>query len=445
MPVGSVPPVSGDFPGSAGTGPDEPDPGVSSPQGEPPDPDQLPLRGWISPDDRLWRHPSEIGTAARRPSPVGGGRRARSGPLWIAGGTAVCLVGLLFVSGLVMIGSGTAPGGTAPGAPSAATLSAGSPPTTEIGTARLTGVTSMEHAVSGLQPSLVALTVTRPKGTGQATGVTVASGGIVVTAASALAGASSVSAVEPDGTRETAQVVGTDPTSGVAVVKVASDLPAASFATGDPAPGATAMAVALTSPAKRGHVPQTAVYAGTVRSSGTAVGADPATTVFAATAVDTPLAPTDAGCPLVDSAGQVAGILETTETMGGTTVAVFLPAALAYGVAYQLITSGNVVQGWLGIDASNQVQGSGRSPTGAVVDSVDPGGAAALAGLQAGDQIMAVDGGPVHSVAELRSRLYPFPPGTEVSITFLRGGTVGTTQAVLGTAAPAATAAPSSP
>ncbi len=462
MPIGSVSPVSGETSDSAGTDPDESGDGASSSEwlgngasahgaSDLPDLDPIPLRGWISPDDRLWRHPSEIGASAARASTIRASavrsrrRPGRSGSLWIAVGAVICLAGTLGVSGLALMDTGPLAATSASSARSQA-MSLESPPTTEEGTARLVGISSMEHGLTKLQSSLVALTVSRPSGTSQATGVIVASGGMVVTVASALAGASSVEAVEPNGTRETAQIVGSDPTSGIAVVKVSSDLPAASFARGDMTPGSMAMAVALTAPSKRHHAPWPAIYAGTISSSGTAVGADPATTLFAATAVDTPLAASDRGAPLVDGSGQVAGILETTKVQGATTVAVFLPAELVYGVAYQLVTTGSVVQGWLGIDASNPVAATTTpTPSGVVVDRVETGSSAAAGGLQAGDQIVGVDGGPVHSVAELRARLYPIPPGTEVSLTCRRAGSVFTTQVVLGSSGPGTPEAAASP
>ena len=71
-----------------------------------------------------------------------------------------------------------------------------------------------------------------------------------------------------------------------------------------------------------------------------------------------------------------------------------------------------------------------------MVTSVAPGGAAAQAGMLAGDEITAVDGQPVGSPAELRDHLYGDPPGTSVSLTYVDGGMAGSTVAVL-TAPPA--------
>jgi S1-C subfamily serine protease len=340
----------------------------------------------------------------------------------VVGGAAVCAVGALLVSGLVMATSGASPGAAGGGAPSttAATIAT---PTTEPGTAHLASATSMARALETARPSLVALSVTRPSGTTTVTGVSAEAGGVIVTTVAALSGATSLSAESPDGTRQTVEMVGQDPTSGLAVVRGTADLPVAGFDLGDPAPGTVEMAVAVTGVPVGGQRLPLAVYAGTVESAGTAPGTDAATTTFATTTVATPVGTGDAGCVLLDAQGQVAGILETARTAGDATVAEFLPAELVAGVTRQLVAGGSVDRGWLGVDASDATQ----APGGAVLQTVDPSGAAARGGLAVGDTIVAVDGGAVHSVAELRTRLYAEPPGTTVPVTYLRNGVAGTT------------------
>jgi S1-C subfamily serine protease len=68
---------------------------------------------------------------------------------------------------------------------------------------------------------------------------------------------------------------------------------------------------------------------------------------------------------------------------------------------------------------------------GARLDLVDQNGPAAAAGLLAGDIIVGVDGNPVHSKAELDTRLYADSPGTVLSLVVVRGGTTMTMQIVL--------------
>ena len=397
------------------------------------------IRGWISPDDRLWRHPSEAASAkeaaANRAAATD---RNRPSP-WIVGGAAVCVAGALLASGLVLATSGASPDATGPSpATTASSLAADTaPPTTEPGTANLAGITQMDRTVVTVRPSLAALTVTRPSGVSMATGIIAESGGIIATTAAAIAGARSISFDGSDGTRTPAELVGSDPASGIAVLRVASDLPVANFDSTDPVPGSTMMAVAMHPGTGSGTAPRSSVYAGAVRSSGTAVGTGSAESAFSVTTANLPLGAHDSGCALLSGQGLVSGLLDSTMTDGDTTVGVFLPAELVLGVTRQLVAAGSVERGWLGIEASDIVGTTGATVTGdtlsdgATLDAVDAQGAAAQAGLQIGDVIVGIDGAAVHSTAELRTRLYADLPGTTVMVAVERSGTLGTTTAVL--------------
>jgi S1-C subfamily serine protease len=311
-------------------------------------------------------------------------------------------------------------------------------PTTERGVEDSITRAQMAQTVSTIGPSMVALTVTVAGKTIHSTGVTVESGGLVVALASAVTGATSITTVEPDGRRTSAAVLASDQNSNLAVLRVDGDLPVAQFSEDtDMKPGDATVAVASEPRANHAGGVTDAVYAGTVRSSGTAVDADATTSAMSATAVNAPLGAGDAGCALIDHAGDVTGILDTTTTMKGRKVSVFLPADLVVGVATQLIATGSVQHGWLGVDASDLSPTSPTSPPGAatastastggaLVDTVQPGGAAARAGIQVGDSIVDIDGRPVRSLADLRTRLYAEPPGVTVTVTYDRNHTTAT-------------------
>jgi S1-C subfamily serine protease len=387
---------------------------------------------------------------------------------WLITAAAVCAVGVLFAAGLVMATSGASPG-SATASNSTALTARLSPPTTEPGVAHTVSTVVETQAVAAVRPSLVSLTVDRGKEVTTATGIVTESGGVIATMASAVAGATSVVTAAPGGTREPVTMVGTDPVSGLAVMRVATDLPVANFDLADLSGGSTAIAVSMTgnahtpspkpsstksthpksgSGASTGSRTGASVYAGTVISSGTALGVDAATTAFSSTAVDVPLGADNAGCALLNHQGQVAGILDTTKSTGSRTMAVFLPASLVLGVTRQLVAAGSVQRGWLGIDVSDTAAAlvaAGGNTHGAVIDTVDSAGAAARAGLQVGDTIVAVDGEPVHSMAELRTRLYPDLPGATLMVTFIRSGVQITTPVVLGAVGPVAAASDLSP
>jgi S1-C subfamily serine protease len=137
----------------------------------------------------------------------------------------------------------------------------------------------------------------------------------------------------------------------------------------------------------------------------------------------------------------VAGLLETVQGDGTSTTADFLPAELVLGVTLQLVASGTVDHGRMGIEVSDaenaappsdgDVVTSTSAVNGARVDLVDANGPAASAGLVAGDVITAIDGYRVLSTAELRTRLYADPPGMDLTVTYERGGSTYTTSMVL--------------
>jgi putative serine protease PepD len=397
------------------------------------------LRGWISPDDRLWRHPSEAAGLAPRPAPptLGAkpGNRVRTGTI-LVGGATTCLVLALIATGLIMVVSGTNEADN-PGGPSTLATFTGTP-TTEPGVAPTAGRRTIAALLSDVRDSTVAVGVVTRTGTTVSTGLVVESGGMIVTTTPALAGARSITVIEPNGTRQPASMVGEDPATSIAVVRISDDLPAASFDDDDPPAGSMSTAMAMTADPRTHGAPVPVVYAGTVVAAGRST-ATAGSAAFATTMIEAPLGHDDIGCPLLDSSGAVSGILEGTRQVGSTTLSVFLPAELVYGVAQQLIMWGEVEHGWLGIKT-----GDSAAPAGAVLDAVDTG--SPVAGVMApGDVITAIDGDPVHSNAELLTRLYAEAPGTAVTIDFQRQGTTMSTSVVLADEGTDAQAGPTSP
>jgi putative serine protease PepD len=452
--ISNLGPVDGEDQGVSGRDPDD-DWGDEADGGQ--------MLGWIPPDDRLWRHPSEHPTpqSGSGGTPPGGALtippRARPGP-WILGGATACIAVALAATGLVI--ADTAQGGSSTTATNATSLTGA--PTTDPGLGRWSSTPQIADLVSLIRPSTVALAVEGAHGTTFSTGLVVESGGIIVTASRVLSGARVITVIEPNGSRQLASVIGIDQASGIAVVRIGDDLPVATFADDDLASGTVAMAVAMEPARQADRPPAPLVFAGTVVSSGQALGADAVTTSFSSTAVNAPLTNGDLGCPLLDNSGRVAGMLEMTTSPGGSTLSVFLPAVLVAGVARQLVSSGAVNHGWLGAGPVSPTPATLRPTTtmrpsvtgtttpvttvdGAVIGSVPVGSPAALGGLASGDVIVALDGHQVHTTAELQTRLYPDPPGTTVAVTFEREGRTMTALAVLadaGAAAPDGVTAP---
>ncbi len=402
------------------------------------------IRGWISPDDRLWRHPSEaatrsVGSRSSSHDVSLAAHRARHSP-WIVGGTTLALIVALVAVGLIIVTTDTNESDS--GSHDIASLTRA--PTTEPGAARLENSKQIAAVVAEVRPSTVAILVAKHSGTVVATGLVAESGGVVVTAANPLAGADAITVVEPGGSHQVAGMVGVDETSGLAVVRIGDDLPAATFADTDPAPGEVTIALAMAPARRQGGTPSPHLYAGTVLSSGRPVDAGTLGADFAPTAVATPLTDHDLGSPLLDATGHVAGLLEQVSTSRSVTTSVFLPAAIVLGVVRQLVATGSVDHGWFGIEGdgadatttTSTLAATTVSPSSAVqgaeVAGVETGSPAWEGGLQPGDLVVALDGNQVHSMAELRAWLYADPPGTALDVTFERGGAVEDTTVVLG-------------
>jgi S1-C subfamily serine protease len=388
-----------------------------------------PQRGWIHPDDRLWRHPSEVGHTGGNPvlysAPPHHGARS----------TAMVLVGVVAVMAVVA---------------SVVVLLSPSSERPTLGTQPLTTLAGADGSVPAAAQltgrSLIALQVPSAHGPVWLVGVAVAEGGLVATTADLLKGVRQVAVVEPDGRHETAPVVAVDSGSDVALVEVPQDLPPAHFVDdAGLAPGAADLTLGL--------VPLTDAWPrlalqctpGSVAGVGAAIASGPANGLAAITSVsaaptsfstapasapssllgstssstststcDSPSAPaTLAGEPLLNAAGAVVGILYAPGPAAGAPTT-FLPSGLVVGVADDLRSRQRVRHGWLGVSGADAANGDG-----AMVQAVDPKGPAA-GHVAAGEEVVGVDGSPVRTMAELRQRLYVLDPGEAVTLSLVQ-------------------------
>jgi S1-C subfamily serine protease len=402
-------------PDEGGTGQDEP----GSPQ-----------RGWIDPDDRLWRHPSELsgntgpgGTGRAGPSRAGGqgGSGGPDQPVLLNApprhpyrSACMAVVGVAAAAAVVAwIVVLLSPASQRPLRGTTADTVAGGSVTTLAGQ-------QVPDAVETAGHSMVQLEVTTATGTVALIGVAVAEGGLVATTADPLRGASHVAMVGPAGKLETASVVATDADSDVALVDVPQDLPVAPFTDVATVAGGAAGYTLSYVPAARNSValqctPGSVATVGDAIASGPAEGMPSITTAAAAPTTAT------AGALLVTPGGAVAGILYdppgTAGAAGGTTGATFLPSPLVVGVADDLRSGNRVVPGWLGVGGSDAPDNGG-----ATVETVSAGSPAAGGKLQPGQVVVAVNALPVHTMPELRARIYVLPPGSTITLSVLGGG-----------------------
>ncbi len=162
---------------------------------------------------------------------------------------------------------------------------------------------------------------------------------------------------------------------------------------------------------------------------------------------DAPINQGNSGGALVNLRGQLVGINSQIITPSGGSVGIgfAIPSSMADNVMQQLIRNGHVERGRLGVAVQTVTSDVAKSlgmkkVEGALVSSVTPGSAAQKAGLERGDVIVRLNGTEVEDSNALRNRISSTRPGSEVSLTVLRGGHERTLSATLDELAPKTTA-----
>jgi Do/DeqQ family serine protease len=155
---------------------------------------------------------------------------------------------------------------------------------------------------------------------------------------------------------------------------------------------------------------------------------------------DAAINPGNSGGPLCNLEGEVIGINTAIESegSGGVGIGFAIPINSAKFVISQLLSSGHVNYGYLGVSPTSvtpRLADALKAPYGALIDQEPPTGTpAAAAGIQAGDVIVSIDGKPVHDEIELRARISQITPGTVVKLAVIRDGETHALTATLASA-----------
>jgi S1-C subfamily serine protease len=226
----------------------------------------------------------------------------------------------------------------------------------------------------------------------------------------------------PDGTEAGASVVGRDPTTDLAVLKLAAGsttLTPARAAAGDPRTGALALVVGRPGAQPSASLGLVAGLAGPARTRRGGM-------LERFIQVDAVLYPGFSGGPLIDVDGAVLGMITSGLGFGGPAVA--LPWALVTQIAETLGKHGKVPRGYLGVGSqpvtlSGQAKElTGGQERGLLVVQVAEGGPAAAAGFLQGDILVRLDGDSVTNADDLQGLLGPNRVGTTVTAGVVRGG-----------------------
>jgi putative serine protease PepD len=409
-------------------------------QPQPPTPSGSPASPWWS--DALadpWRDPYApsavvvpAGPASTGPAPEPvadpGAPRRSLGPVLV-----ICLVTALLAGGLggtlgylFAVKGGVRTGGTALGAAPAESAPAAAN--------RAPG--SLAAVAKAVLPSVVTVRVTGAIGSG----FVIAKEGYVVTNDHVVEGAKggAMSVSFSDGTVAPATLVGTDPESDIAVIKVArptvtpvhlgnSD----TIAVGDPV-------LAFGSPLALVNT----VTAGIVSALDRTIqaGEGGTTRYYAAIQTDAAVNQGNSGGPLVDAGGQVIGMNSVIRSIGASDteagnigLAFAIPINQVKRVSGDIIDTGKARRTVIGAEVSNAGTGTGAGAggPGAKLSSVDAAGPAANAGLKAGDTITKFDGHVLEDGTDLIALVRKYAPGATVPISYVRGSQTRTASVTL--------------
>ncbi|WP_437478662.1 Do family serine endopeptidase [Sorangium sp. So ce1014] len=258
----------------------------------------------------------------------------------------------------------------------------------------------------------------RPPQTALGTGFIIDPSGYVVTNEHVIHDASGVRVRLADEREFEAEVVGRDPKLDLALLRLkgANGLPVAPLGTSEQLRvGEHVLAVG--NPFGLGHT----VTLGIVSAKARAIGAGPYDDFIQ---TDASINPGNSGGPLFNWRGEVVGI-NTAIRAGANGIGFAIPVDALKDVLPQLREKGHVERGKLGLlfqPVTRELAAALQldAPRGALVAEVEPGGAAARAGIKPGDVIVDVNGVPIHHAEELRRNVARNAPGAEIEVTVVR-------------------------
>ncbi len=256
---------------------------------------------------------------------------------------------------------------------------------------------------------------------GLGSGVIVSPDGYIVTNNHVIAEAEEVNVLLADNRRFKAKVVGTDPRTDVAVIKIeAKGLPTLPW--GDSSRLQVGeMVLAVGNPFGLNQTVTMGIISAVGRAHMGIVDYED----FIQT--DAAINPGNSGGALVNLKGELIGINTAIFTQSGGYMGIgfAIPSHMAKGVMQSLIKHGKVIRGWLGVGIQDVTEDLAKEfgvtdIKGALVTDVAPGGPAAKAGLERGDAILSFNDVPVKDATHLRSLVTESEPGTAVTLTILR-------------------------
>jgi len=263
-------------------------------------------------------------------------------------------------------------------------------------------------------------------------GFFISSDGYAVTNSHVLQNSNTAEILTQDEQTYTAKVVGKDPISDLALIKVDGRNDFSYVKIADELPRVGDWVLAVGNPFGLGGT----VTAGIVSARHRNIDPDSSEDLIQ---IDAPINRGDSGGPSFDSSGNVIGVntMIASPSGGSVGVAFAVPADTIKTVIPQLKAKGSVTRGWIGVQiqpiTSDLAKGIGlNSPRGAIIASVQKNSPGAKAGLARGDVITSIDGEPIKDAHELTKRIQNMAPGTSAQISLLRNGSERAVTVTLG-------------
>lgn len=248
-------------------------------------------------------------------------------------------------------------------------------------------------------------------------GVIVAAQGFILTNNHVVEGADEIAVMLPGGKVAEARVVGTDPETDLAVLRIdAKGLQPITFA--DPASVQIGdIVLAVGDPFGVGQTVTQGIVSATGRNR---LGIN---TFENFIQTDAAINPGNSGGALVDASGHLVGINTAIYSRSGGSqgIGFAIPVNLARQVMEQIIATGRVSRGWLGVSARDVVHETTGAAAGAALVAVQRGSPADRAGLRPGDTVVSINGKEISDTAALINETAALNPGTQAQFKILRG------------------------
>jgi len=382
----------------------------------------------LPPDDRLWRHPSELADQ-RAPLSERATRSHTGGSSRPASWATVAVAGL--AGAALSAGAIAATGSLWPRIVERQIIEKVAV-TPVVSSPMIGGERGVDAVAERVSAAIVRLDVERPSGGATGSGVLYRDDGLILTSAQVVAGATTIGVVLQDGRRLEGRLVGLDLVTDVALLDlVGDDFPVAVLGTAE---GLKVGEPTISIGWPLGSATPASVTTGVISALGRRLDMADGVPLHGMIQTDAPIAPGASGGALVDSSGSVIGITTAASEGAGGGFCFATPIDIAHRVAEQLLATGRMVHGWLGVDGAELTvaQATQVGKAGARIERVASGSPAARAGLLAGDVITELDAHRIDSVPALVVQLRAHEPGDIVVVGYWRAGVNERVTIVLG-------------